>query len=225
MPFLGSGPGVFRPWVKHLPAWIEAYALQLPGREMRLRETPIRSWDALLPQLAEAATALGSLPLSLYGHSMGAVIALDLARALAARKSVSLRLLACGGHRWPGAPGGNYQWLAECDGEVLIERLTARYGARNEALADPAVKALLLPALMGDAALLADYTYRKAKPMSCPLLVLHGRDDPATVDHDPALWARETTGGFSVTEIEGGHYFLESHARASIDALVQKLAT
>jgi medium-chain acyl-[acyl-carrier-protein] hydrolase len=81
-PFAGGSAQAFREWRDHLPQSIELCAVQLPGREMRQRETPIASADDIVEALLPALLPLMDRPFILFGHSMGAVIAFELARGL-----------------------------------------------------------------------------------------------------------------------------------------------
>lgn len=55
-PYAGGSSAIFRPWLNQLPAsiQIELCSLQLPGREVRLREPPVTDLTALVQTLAQA---------------------------------------------------------------------------------------------------------------------------------------------------------------------------
>src|SRR4051812_44287654 len=73
-PFAGGSAGAFFNWSKYLPADLEVRTLQLPGRESRHRETPLRSIDAAASQIAESLGGLSDRPFSFFGYSLGGLI-------------------------------------------------------------------------------------------------------------------------------------------------------
>src|SRR5262245_57467554 len=82
IPFAGAGAGAFRNWGRQLPDFIEAYAVQLPGREDTLNMPPLTDWRRMQDSVFESVARLPSLPVAIFGHSLGAVLALELARWL-----------------------------------------------------------------------------------------------------------------------------------------------
>src|SRR3546814_994003 len=79
-PFAGAGVVGFRPWARFLPPHVEAFAVLLPGREDAIAEAPLTDWGAMRHALIDAVSSLPTLPTAIFGHSLGAVIGLDLAR-------------------------------------------------------------------------------------------------------------------------------------------------
>ncbi|MGH7607983.1 MAG: thioesterase II family protein, partial [Gemmatimonadales bacterium] len=86
LPFAGAGASFFRPWAALAGERVEIVAPQLPGRERRIDDPPHRdvpsAIDELLPEITRIS-ARGSLVL--FGHSLGAVLAYELACRLIAR--------------------------------------------------------------------------------------------------------------------------------------------
>ena len=95
-PHAGVGPSVFRGWADQLAAVAEVCLIQLPGREGRLRETPLTSISELMPALIEDMTPLLDRPFAFYGHSLGATIAFECARNLRRALDLSMPSLKIG---------------------------------------------------------------------------------------------------------------------------------
>ena len=85
-PYAGAGASVYRNWQQELPSTIEVVPIQLPGRESRWSDQAIPDLSLLATTLATALHPLLSEPYALFGHSMGALIAFELARVLRRRK-------------------------------------------------------------------------------------------------------------------------------------------
>src|SRR5215216_1306806 len=84
LPFAGGGASSYRGWSNELPSDIEVVPVQLPGREDRLGEKPLQRIEDVVDGLIEALSPLmRDLPFTLFGHSMGALVALEVTRRLA----------------------------------------------------------------------------------------------------------------------------------------------
>jgi surfactin synthase thioesterase subunit len=83
-PHAGGGASLFCAWAPSVPDGMELCAIQLPGREDRLTETPFRDLAALVPELVTEIGAQLDRPFALFGHSVGALVAYEVARSLSA---------------------------------------------------------------------------------------------------------------------------------------------
>lgn len=223
VPYAGGGAATFRDWASLLPANVEAFAVQLPGREERLREAAYETWPAMMAALIDSLERLPGLPSAIFGHSLGAVMALEIGRWMEARRSGQLRHLFVSGRPWPG--GGEHRRgdLAALPDPQLLEALGRQYGSVSAALSHPDIRALALPVLRADLRLLASYHYLPAVPLTCPLTVFAGANDPATPTVSLAQWQRETTGPFAIQILEGQHFFLEERCTQLVADVVSRL--
>src|SRR5205085_1447895 len=78
-PYAGAGVAAFAPWADRLARSVELAVVRLPGRESRLREPFCVSLDEAADRAAAEITAFTDLPCALFGHSMGALLAFELA--------------------------------------------------------------------------------------------------------------------------------------------------
>lgn len=85
MPHAGGAASFFRGWAGALPWDLDLLALQYPGREDRFGEPCARSIDALAGPAAEALVEYARQPLVLFGHSLGAALAYEVALRLEQR--------------------------------------------------------------------------------------------------------------------------------------------
>jgi medium-chain acyl-[acyl-carrier-protein] hydrolase len=77
--FAGAGASLFRPWANTLADALVVVAVQLPGRENRFAETPYTRVEQAIDDLDAELDALleGTSELTLFGHSLGAVLAYE----------------------------------------------------------------------------------------------------------------------------------------------------
>lgn len=209
LPHAGGGPALFRTWAEALPLGIELVAAQLPGRERRLAETPCRDARIIVDGLVAAAMALPPAPLALYGHSLGASLALDLGAALT-RAQAPLALVTVAARAAPHLPPRRPP-LSPLDDRAFLAAIGAMGGTPREALEHEELMAMILPVLRADFALSEGFVRPPDAVLACPLLALCGRDDPFVARDDMRAWSGFTTGRFRLEEMAAGHFFAQSH--------------
>src|SRR6185437_11668624 len=81
-PYAGGGASMYRDWAGAMGDSIEVWPIQLPGREARFCEPAFTRLAPLVEGLADAVGPHLDRPFALFGHSLGALVAFELARLL-----------------------------------------------------------------------------------------------------------------------------------------------
>jgi medium-chain acyl-[acyl-carrier-protein] hydrolase len=210
-------------WARELAPSIDVCAVQLPGRENRLREPACMSMHGLVDGIFDALRPYLDVPFALFGHSMGALVAFELARRLRAESAPSPVRLFVSGHRAPQLPRRHAPITHLPDAEFLAE-VVARYdGVPAEVLRHADLMALLLPCLRADLALIESYACGEEGPLGCPISAYGGQDDPEATVADLAAWQSHTRAGFTLTRFSGTHFFIRSARSALLAAVAREL--
>jgi surfactin synthase thioesterase subunit len=203
----GGGPSFFRPWRAPLAPEIAVRRVLLPGREWRLEEPPFRHITELLGPLCAALEPHLDQPYAVFGHSMGAVVAFEVARWFSRSSAAGPRCLIVSGRRAPGLPPGRR--LSELPDDEFVAEVGRLNGIPPEILDEPELLEMMLPALRADYELTETYQPLPGGLLNCPVVAYLGTDDPE-VDYDAMLrWREVTTGEFSVRLFRGDHFYLK----------------
>ena len=209
-PYAGGGASSYRRFGTYLPEDIDVWAVQLPGREERFLERPVERLDALLDMLVAETSAHGETPFAFFGHSMGAVIAWELARRLSADDARRLRHVFLSGSRAPQFRHAGMARLHLLPGAELVDAIRALGGTPEDVLADAELMRLLLPVLRADFALLASHSFCLDQPIHVPMTIFGGDDDPRVRPEHLAGWRSLTAYRFSLRLFSGDHFFLHT---------------
>jgi medium-chain acyl-[acyl-carrier-protein] hydrolase len=222
LPYAGGGASAYRTWPAHLPRDIEVAALQLPGREERLREPPFQDAAALAARLVHALQPWLDRPFALFGHSMGALVAFELARALRrAGGPAPVHLLVsarCGPRRRHRLPPVHRMTDAD-----LVAQLRRLGKTPEEVLRDPELMRLVFPLFRADLTLCETYAYAPDEPLACPISAFGGALDEFVLREDLLAWSAETRGAFRARMFPGGHFFIHDAAPRLLQAIAEDL--
>lgn len=221
--YAGGGASIFRAWAGKLPQSIEVCPVQLPGRESRLAEPPMTRLTLLTEEVASAISPYLTLPFALFGHSMGAIIAFELARYLRRYARSTPSHLFISAHRAPQLPYRDPLSSTMPEDEIK-ENLRRLNGTRQGVLANSELMDLMLPILRADLQLGETYRFTDEEPLASPISVLGGRQD-AEISYDDLLaWQMHTCGAWSIRLFEGDHFFLHSAEDELLPLLARELA-
>lgn len=212
-PHAGAGASSFSAWSRLVDDDTELCAVQLPGRETRVREAPRHHLESLCTEVVDALAPLLDRPYALLGHSMGAPLALAVARACTDRQRPPA-LVVVSAFAAPHLDRADD--LHDLPDAALLEALGRLSGTPLEILTNAEMIELLLPALRADLRACESYRTTPGEPLPCPILALWGRDDSRASEEQMAQWARYTT-SFALEGFDGGHFFIHEHARAVLE--------
>lgn len=220
-PYAGGSARIYRPWMNHFGTNLELCAIQLPGRERRLSEPALRRADQVVEILAEVLRPYLDLPFVLFGHSMGAVLAYEVARGLLQSLGMEPRALIVSGHRAPHLPSRR-RVMHTLPHDELIAEIKALNGTPQEVFEHADLLNLVLPTLRSDFELVETYTKQQDPVLSCAVIAMSGSDDPEVLPDELIGWQSVTTGPFKTMLLEGDHFYLNNARSGIFEALARE---
>ena len=210
---------MYLPWQAHLGADIEVCAVQLSPRHGN-GETHT-SFPALIRDIAQAIQPLLDRPYTLFGHSLGALVAFELSRFIKLMHLPAPARLIVSGCDAP-MHKSDAKRVHDLPHDEFIAELRQKKGTPDEVLESPELLALLLPAVRSDFALVEAYNYRANIRLDVPIDVFAGQQDEVSAE-SLAPWLAETNASGRLHWFEGGHFFINSETAAVIARLRQLL--
>jgi pyochelin biosynthetic protein PchC len=222
LPHAGGSASFFHSWGTAFDSTTEVLVARYPGRHDRLTDPCVESMDELADHVTEALLPRLDVPLTLFGHSMGASLAYEVARRLEERHATSPAALHVSSRKAPHrvAP----RTLHREGDEALIAEVRRLGGTDGTLLDDPDLREIVMPAIRADFKVVGTYGPREPVPVGCPVYAYIGDNDQSTAPEQMADWADVAPVGFRLTVLPGHHFYLVEQREAVTSAIARSWA-
>jgi len=222
LPHAGAGATVYRTWGAGFPEGVGVVPVQPPGREKRRREPPLSSAGEVARQLAADVIETVEPPYAIFGHSIGALCAFELARQIRRLGGTEPVRLFVSGRQSPQLPIERTQ-LSGLSVDELAVVLRGLGGTPEEVLARPDLLRLIQPLLEADFAINEIYTYLPEPPLAVPITTFAATQDRSGDRERMATWREQTSAAFATHTVSGGHFAVFDRAQDVISQIAADL--
>jgi surfactin synthase thioesterase subunit len=221
-PFAGGGANIYRNWPSFLDNQIEVKAVALPGREARILEQNISNVDDVCDAIVNELVALHlHEPIAFFGHSMGSMLAYEVAARLQENYNWVPKMLIVSGRQAPHKKmGGTFHLSPD---EVFINELKRLNGTPNSIFEDEEMRKIVLSILRADYTLLETYAIKTKVVLSAPIVTCCGDSDSEVMISEMQHWAELTSMGCTHHVFEGGHFYLSEKMKELIGIISAQL--
>ena len=221
-PHAGGSARSYIPFARAFTSPVRRIAVQYPGHADRHDVPDIGSVPALADDVFRML-ATGDKPggpIAFFGHSMGGLIAFEVARKFeASGKTIEALFLSAA-----PAPGhGGYQELHQSSDGELLKMVADMAGTGTEFLGDR-FGATILKTLRNYGAI-TEYTCPPGTTVSCPIYAYAAADDTAVEYDRVAAWSAFTTAAFDIRVVSGDHFFITDKVDEVVGDIEQRLAS
>ena len=215
-PYAGGAPSSFNKWAADFPNEIEISIVHYPGRGSRFNEPPIKELFVLAEEIANAIQSDLDKPFFFFGHSLGAVLAFEVARRITSQPQV----LFVSAYGAPHIPNPNHP-IHDLSDVEFIKSLQDLNGLPAEVVSNTELMDLLLPVLRADFEAIENYQYAHSEQrLRCPIIAFGGADDSHVDRTRLDAWAYHTNNDFRSKIFSGDHFFINTARRSVIDSIV-----
>lgn len=221
-PFAGGTARAYAHWPERLPEFVEVCAVQLPGRDSRMRERSYTRMKNLAEDAGQALSPFMDRPFVFFGHSLGALIAFELTRFLRREgASVPLKLLLSGRDA-PQIVRAEKRTYVLPEAE-LKEELRRLNGTPKGVLDNAELLRLMLPFIRADFEVNETYAYVEEPPLDRPFTVLGGLGDAETTRESLEAWGLHTNATFRIHMLPGDHFFIQTDEARTLEIISREL--
>ncbi len=219
----GGGSSTYKSWRKLVPKHVVINLIQLPGREERASEAWPSSMKAAAIQIADLIKTQETKEsnFSLYGHSMGAIIAHSVCKELVSSRLAPAHLIVAA-HAAPHLPREPINQIENSD-KTFLQMIQAKYGGiSDEIFSYPELLTLSATVLRNDLRLLDSIDDKeKIVSLDVPLTVFYGKEDSTVSLGELRAWASHTTHPLKLKRFPGGHFFHQIYPKSVVRSILE----
>jgi len=219
-PYAGSSAFKYSVWNTYLKSSIKLIPVELAGRGSRISEAFYKNVsEAVHDVYSNIEHYLNDEPYAFFGHSMGAIIAYELAIKIKKNKLPLPRHIFFSGRKAPDVIRNDEKKYHLMEENTFEREIIELGGTSNVFFQDKELTELLLPVLKQDLKIAETYEFNKMfKPFEFNISILLGKDEDFIAEQCDS-WKRHTEGICSIYYFNGGHFFILNHPKEIVEII------
>ncbi|MGA5130202.1 thioesterase II family protein [Streptomyces olivoreticuli] len=222
LPHAGGSAPFYFPMSQALSPAVDVLCLQYPGRQERRLDPGIENIPDYADAIAAELKPWLDVPTAFFGHSMGAVLAYEVALRLERETGTGPVAVFASGRRAPSRYRDENVHRRDDDG--IVKEMQLLSGTDARVLGNEEILRMVLPAIRSDYTAIETYRSEPGASLRAPITVFTGDDDPRTSLEEAEAWRAHTASDFDIHVFPGGHFFLANHSQKIIEIVSAKLS-
>jgi medium-chain acyl-[acyl-carrier-protein] hydrolase len=219
----GGSAAVYRPWVFGAADWLDVIPLEYSGRGTRLGEPLVCELRGIAQLAAAALQQHARAPFALFGHSMGGLVAFEVARMLEHDYGCYPRHVLVAAAGSPRTQPVSEPLHTRSD-EALLQHLRLLGGLSDDVANDADLMRRALPIVRADLHALETYVSHDPQPIAASISAPAGSADASFKPSRLAAWSAFTRGAFCTSVFPGGHFFVNTSSALVLHRIHDTLA-
>lgn len=202
----GGNASIFRSWMNSA-VQTNIVPIENPGRGARMGEKIPEDFMQLAKEFSYSIykAVYPQKLFCLYGHSMGALMAFQVAACLENKYHIKPYKLIVAGRTAPHKSDKGIYRTSMPD-SVLIEEIRRLGGTPKDILENKEFIDIFIPGIKQEYKLLESYVYQ-GECLDIPIVAHVGVGDPDATENDMEYWKEVTNGTFKLSKFKGEHFF------------------
>lgn len=228
LPYAGGSASGYECWKKTLGDRFDIIPVELAGRGKRFGEKFYSDWSEAVADTFERISRNirddeedGGEDYCIFGHSMGALLAYDIAEKMQHDHGLPPDTVYCSGCLPPHIEHDEKK-LGELPADEFRSVMSERHAVPCEILDNSTLCSLFLPVIQADYSIVEQYPHNRRDDcaLKSNIEVLYGDRDEMT---EPELreWRTYTEKDFSIFKISGDHMFIRENEADVISVLAK----
>lgn len=223
-PYAGGMPEIYYSWLSELSEDVELIAVQYPGHIPGSKDKLYTNLKQLAMDVSEIIAFEADKKFAFFGHSMGALIAYEIALQLREREAVLPRHLFLAARNPPHIRPVQPRIHTMTTNEI-IKVAMAFNALPEEVLNNEVLLKLIIPIMKADFEMIETWEVDTEKPpLPIPIHVFAGTHDAIGSPQNMKEWVQYSDVEFCSTDIRGQHYFiLDKDLRTQVIKIVEQV--
>lgn len=223
VPYAGGSSTIYYPWRKLVAPFVELNPIELSGRGKRFNEPLYNNLDNAIEDVAGIISKNSdSYPYALFGHSMGATIALEVVPKLRQKNVKEPIHVFLSGIKPPHIKERDTM-LHSLPEDLFKKKLLSLGGTPVELFEDREFFELFEPIIRSDFKNIAEHVYSNNYQLECNISCMFGKEEDITY-REMAEWDRYTIKQCAISELNGGHFFINSDTASVVEIVNRTLS-
>ena len=201
-PYAGGSANVYNSWEDY-----NVIGIEYNGHGSLFRKPYYKSIQEAADEISKNIINKGIKDYVIFGHSLGAIIAIETAYKLSLKNVIQPQKVIVSGSRPPHLLKKNEK-IAHLNKEVFMQKVYEMGGMPDEIMNNNELFELSYELLYADISMLEEYSASENMVIKVPLLVCYGREDKETNREDMQEWNDYTSDKFEVMGFEGDHFYI-----------------